>query len=86
MTSLCFGGADLRDLYVVSADNAADPARGGSIFRTHSDVAGLPAPFAPVLTRRVGLCDCCAFAFDVLVLVGQATPLLDEVLNPLARG
>ncbi|MFI5314948.1 MAG: SMP-30/gluconolactonase/LRE family protein [Myxococcota bacterium] len=48
VTSLCFGGADLRDLYVVSADNAEDPARGGSIFRTRSDVAGLPAPFARI--------------------------------------
>ncbi len=48
VTSLCFGGADLRDLYVVSADNAVDPQRGGSIFRTRSDVAGLPAPFARI--------------------------------------
>ena len=48
VTSLCFGGVDLRDLYVVSADNAVDPNRGGSIFRTRSDVAGLPAPFARV--------------------------------------
>jgi len=48
VTSLCFGGADLRDLYVVSADNAVDPKRGGSVFRTRSDVAGLPAPFARV--------------------------------------
>jgi len=48
VTSLCFGGADLRDLYVVSADNAVDPARGGSVFRARSDVAGLPAPFARI--------------------------------------
>jgi len=48
VTSLCFGGDDLRDLYVVSADNAADPARGGSIFRTRSEVAGMPAPFARI--------------------------------------
>jgi gluconolactonase len=48
VTSLCFGGADLRDLYVVTADNTDDPARKGSIFRTRSDVAGLPAPFARI--------------------------------------
>lgn len=48
VTSLCFGGADLRDLYVVSADNSDDPARSGSIFRTRSDVAGLPAPLARI--------------------------------------
>jgi gluconolactonase len=48
VTSLCFGGADLRDLYVVTADNQTDPARKGTIFRTRSDVHGLPAPFARI--------------------------------------
>ncbi len=48
VTSLCFGGSDLRDLYVVSADNTDDPARAGSIFRTRSDIAGLPAPLARI--------------------------------------
>jgi gluconolactonase len=48
VTSLCFGGADLRDLYVVTADNTDDPTRGGTVFRTRSDVAGLPAPFARI--------------------------------------
>ncbi|MBW2282591.1 MAG: SMP-30/gluconolactonase/LRE family protein [Deltaproteobacteria bacterium] len=42
VTSLCFGGGDRRDLYVVSADNSEDAARAGSIFRTRTDVAGLP--------------------------------------------
>jgi len=48
VTSLCFGGADRRDLYVVSADNSDDPERGGSIFRTRVDVPGLAAPLARV--------------------------------------
>jgi len=48
VTSLCFGGPDLRDLYVVTADNSDDPARGGTVFRMRSPVAGLPAPFARV--------------------------------------
>ena len=48
VTSLCFGGADHRDLYVVSADNTDDPARKGSIFRTRCDVPGLPAPLARI--------------------------------------
>jgi gluconolactonase len=48
VTSLCFGGADLRDLYVVTADNSDDRARGGTVFRTRSPIAGLPAPFARV--------------------------------------
>jgi gluconolactonase len=42
VTSLCFGGRDRGDLYVVTADNTEDPARGGTIFRTRSPVAGLP--------------------------------------------
>jgi sugar lactone lactonase YvrE len=48
VTSLCFGGADRRDLYVVTAGNAEDPSRGGTIFRTRTDVPGLPAPLAGV--------------------------------------
>src|SRR5262249_20977726 len=48
VTSLCFGGADLRDLYVVTADNSDDRTRGGTVFRTRSPFAGLPAPFARV--------------------------------------
>jgi D-xylonolactonase len=48
VTSLCFGGEDFRDLYVVSADNTDEPDAEGCVFRTRSDVAGLPAPFARV--------------------------------------
>lgn len=48
VTSLCFGGADGRDLYVVTADNDTDPARGGTVFFARSDVAGLRAPFARI--------------------------------------
>ncbi len=48
VTSLCFGGRDLRDLYVVTADNTEDPARRGTIFRTRCDHAGLPAPLARI--------------------------------------
>lgn len=48
VTSLCFGGADRRDLYVVTADNTEDPDRGGTIFRTRVDVPGLPVPLARV--------------------------------------
>lgn len=46
VTSLCFGGRDLRDLYVVTADNEADPALGGTIFRTRVETPGLPAALA----------------------------------------
>ena len=44
VTSLVFGGKDLQDLYVVSADNSEDPSRQGTIFRTRSDIPGLPVP------------------------------------------
>ncbi len=48
VTSLCFGGNDRRDLYVVTADNTEDRSRAGTIFRTRTDVAGLPVPLARV--------------------------------------
>ncbi len=48
VTSLCFGGPDQRDLYVVTADNTHDPASGGTVFRTRSELPGLPAPLARI--------------------------------------
>ncbi len=42
VTSVCFGGDDRRDLYVVTADNTDDPARRGSVLRTRVDTAGTP--------------------------------------------
>src|SRR2546421_9710526 len=48
VTSLCFGGADRRDLYVTTLENGEDPLRKGPIFRTRSDVPGLVAPLARV--------------------------------------
>jgi gluconolactonase len=41
-TSLCFGGPDRRDLYVVTANNTDDASRRGSILRARVDVAGAP--------------------------------------------
>ncbi len=40
VTSVCFGGADRRDMYIVTGDNTADPDRGGTIYRTRADVPG----------------------------------------------
>ncbi len=48
VTSVCFGGADRRDLYVVTATDADDPGSSGSIFRTRSPVAGLPVAVATI--------------------------------------
>jgi sugar lactone lactonase YvrE len=47
-TSVCFGGDDLRDLYIVSGSTGADSERAGSVFRHRSDVAGLPVAPARV--------------------------------------
>ncbi|MFV0257164.1 MAG: SMP-30/gluconolactonase/LRE family protein [Acidimicrobiales bacterium] len=48
VTSVCFGGDDGRDLYIVTADNTAEPDRAGSIFRTRVETPGLPVPLARV--------------------------------------
>ncbi len=48
VTSLCFGGSDLRDLYIVTADNTEDATLGGTVFRTRVDTPGLPVPLARV--------------------------------------
>jgi sugar lactone lactonase YvrE len=43
VASLCFGGDDLRDLYIVTfGGEPYDPAHTGAIFRTRVDVAGVP--------------------------------------------
>ena len=48
VTSLCFGGEDLRDLYVVTGSWQGPSERCGTIYRLRSDVAGLPLPSARI--------------------------------------
>lgn len=48
VTSLCFGGTDRRDLYIVTGDNTAHPDRGGTVYRTRAEVAGCQVPMARV--------------------------------------
>jgi xylono-1,5-lactonase len=48
VTSLCFGGSDRRDPYVVTTNNTDDPGRGATVFRVRSDIPGLPVPHARV--------------------------------------
>lgn len=48
VTSVCFGGKDRRDLYIVTADNTEEASRKGTIFRSRVEVAGVPVPFARV--------------------------------------
>lgn len=46
-TSLCFGGDDLRTLFIVSGSEGAAP-NSGAVFATESDVAGVPVAAARV--------------------------------------
>lgn len=48
VTSVCFGGRDRRDLYIVTADNTEDPSRLGTIFRTRVQTPGVSVPKAKV--------------------------------------
>lgn len=48
VTSCAFGGADYRDLYIVSADNSDDEALRGCIWRCRPGIAGHPTPLARV--------------------------------------
>lgn len=48
VTSLCFAGDDLRDLYIVTGSRGGPSQNCGSIFRTRVEVPGLPLPLARV--------------------------------------
>lgn len=48
VTSVCFGGSDRRDLYIVTGDNTDDPERRGTIYRTRADVPGCEVASARV--------------------------------------
>jgi sugar lactone lactonase YvrE len=40
VTSVCFGGADRRDMYIDTADNRDEPDRAGTVFHLRADVPG----------------------------------------------
>ena len=48
VTSLCFGGDDLRDLYVVTGSDGVEGDREGAVFRMRVETAGLPMPLAHI--------------------------------------
>ena len=48
VSSVSFGGADGRDVYVTTADNLAAPETGGALFRARAEVAGLPVADATI--------------------------------------
>jgi gluconolactonase len=48
VTSLCFGGDDLRDLYIVTGSRGGPRESCGTVYRVRSDVPGLALPPARV--------------------------------------
>jgi sugar lactone lactonase YvrE len=48
VSSLCFGGLDMRDVLISTPDNRVEPERGGTLLRARSEVAGLPVSPATV--------------------------------------
>jgi sugar lactone lactonase YvrE len=48
VSSLCFGGADGRDLCITTGDNTEEPERRGTLFRTRTDFAGTPVAPATI--------------------------------------
>lgn len=48
VTSVCFGGGDFRDLYVVTGSDGGPKENCGTIFRTRAEIAGLPLPVCRV--------------------------------------
>ncbi|MEQ1889430.1 MAG: SMP-30/gluconolactonase/LRE family protein [Alphaproteobacteria bacterium] len=51
VTSLCFGGADWRDLYIVTGPDRAEPDSSGCIYRIRMDIAGRLRPLARVAIK-----------------------------------
>jgi len=48
VTSVCFGGTDRRDLYIVTADDGTPDTPQGTIYRARVETPGLPVPRARV--------------------------------------
>ena len=52
-TSLCFGGIDLKSLYIVTGSDGSDSDRAGSIYRLQTSVAGCAVAPARVKLRAM---------------------------------
>jgi D-xylonolactonase len=48
VTSLCFGGPELLDMYIVSGSEGLETQQGAGIYRARMDVPGLARPLARV--------------------------------------
>ena len=60
VSSLSFGGADMRDVLITTADNEIDPELGGTLFRARSEVAGLTvAPVSRATPGQTRSCPTC---------------------------
>ena len=51
-TSVCFGGEDLKDLYIVSGSDGLEGDSRGGVFKVRTAVSGLPVPLAKVELPR----------------------------------
>lgn len=47
-TSVCFGGSDLQDLYIVCGSRGTDSENAGAVYKVRADVPGLPVAPARV--------------------------------------
>ena len=47
-TSVCFGGDDMKDLYIVTGSDGMDSDKAGAVYRHRVDVAGLVVPEAKI--------------------------------------
>jgi gluconolactonase len=54
VTSVCFGGDDLRDLYVVTGSRGGPKPDCGTVYRTRVAVPGMLRPLARVALGRAG--------------------------------
>ena len=52
-TSLCFGGDDLKTLYIVSGSEGTSSDTAGAVYRLRVDVAGVPVSDAAVQLKQV---------------------------------
>lgn len=50
VSRLCFGGADMRDVLITTADNHLEPELGGTLLRARSSIPGLGV--APITIER----------------------------------
>lgn len=47
-SSVCFGGEDMKDLYIVSGSTATNSEKSGAVYKIRVDVAGLVVPQAKI--------------------------------------